>query len=389
MTLAAFAPAWAMTTVWVVVPAIGREWSLGAGGVHWVASGFLAAMLPAMLATPLVLRRLGVQRTAVLALALLACGGALGAAAPTFEVLVASRLLEGVAAGVLQPLPVLVIARSVPAGRRGHAMGHFTLGLTLAPALSPAAAGMLAETLGWRSVLLSSLPFVLLGVIALWRAAPRETPPSSAARMPGRAMLSQAHFLRASGVAFAYGFATFAGAYLVPVFAQTGLGHGAAAAGAALLPSGLALAAASPVGGRLADRWPRHRVIAAGLLLFGLAHLPVLWLTPATPLAWLAAWMVASRIGMAMALPSLAMDALRDLPETAWASAASLVSLARQFGATLGIALAALFLEARVASAGTMLPAFHDSFVLVAAVSAAAALAAWRNGPQQAVAHWG
>lgn len=93
-------------------------------------------------------------------------------------------------------------------------------------------------------------------------------------------------------MAFSYGLATFAAGYLVPVFLQVGLGHGAAAAGAALLPSGLALALASPWGGRLADRWPRHRIIAAGLVVFGLLHLPLLALSPVSGLLGMAACLV-------------------------------------------------------------------------------------------------
>ena len=387
MTLVAFAPAWSMTAVWIAVPAIAAQWSLGAGQVHWLASGFIAAMVPAMWITPWLLHRLGVRSTALLSLALLAGGGLCAALAPTFESLVAARLVEGLAAGVLQPLPVLVVARRFTAQTRGRAMGWFTLGLTLAPALAPAVAGSLIEALGWRSVPASALPLVLLAAAFVYRTLPPDGSPAGtlAANKDGRKttrrrLFTHGGFRLACLVAFSYGLATFAAGYLVPVFMQTGLGHGAAAAGAALLPSGLALAVASPWGGRLADHWPRHRIIATGLVMFGLAHLPLLALAPLSGLLGLMACLVLSRLGMALALPSLAMDALRGLPEADWAAASSMVSLARQLGAALGIALASSFIAWRLAAHATTLQAFHDSFLLVVAVCALGAGAAWSNG---------
>jgi predicted MFS family arabinose efflux permease len=383
MILVAFAPAWSMTAVWIVVPAIAAEWRLGPGQVHWVASGFIAAMVPAMLTTPWLLQRLGVRHTALAGLAILAGGGWSGAVATSFEGLVIARLLEGIAAGVLQPLPVLVVARSFVAQARGRAMGMFTLGLTMAPALAPAVAGLLAEHLGWRSVLVSVAPLVLLAAAVVWHALPAgstdRAKTTSHGRRPGP--FGQTGFRRACFVAFVYGLTTFAGGYLVPVFLQVGLEQGASAAGAALLPSGLALALASPYGGRMADRWPRHRVIAVGMLVFGLSHLPLLTLTPAHWLGWMATCLVMSRLGMALALPSLALDALRGLPEADWAAASTMVSLARQLGAALGIAAASAFIAWRLALDAAVQQAFHESFLLVAAACALGALVAWRNGP--------
>lgn len=386
MILVAFAPAWSMTAVWIVVPAIAAEWQLGPGQVHWVASGFIASMLPAMGATPWLLRRIGVRSTALGALALLAGGGLWGATGTSYEALVVARLLEGLAAGVLQPLPVLVVARSFAAEVRGRAMGLFTLGLTLAPALAPAVAGALAEHLGWRSVLLSAAPLVLLAATVVGRALPAGAPvrPSestenSAAASSLVGLFGHARFRLACFVAFSYGLTTFAAGYLVPVFLQVGLGHGATLAGLALLPSGLALALASPFGGRLADRWPRHRVIAVGMVVFSAAHL--LLLAPAAWIGWYAACLVASRLGMALALPSLALDALRGLPVADWAAASSMVSLARQLGAALGIAAASGFIAARLGLGTALQQAFHECFVLVAAVCALGAWTSWNNGP--------
>ena len=73
------------------------------------------------------------------------------------------------------------------------------------------------------------------------------------------------------------------------------------------------------------------------------------------------------------------LDALRELPTKDWPAASALVSLARQLGAALGIAVASQFMQWRLEIHGQALPAFRDGFVLVASLCALGALAAWRN----------
>lgn len=379
MTLAAFAAALSMTTISILVPGIGHSYSIGTGQVHWVASGFMAAMLPAMLATPWVVHRLGVRRTVLVALAGLVVGGVCGAVSPHFGVLVAARVLEGLAAGVLQPLPVLVVARGFDAGQRGRAMGLYTLGIALAPALGPALAGPVADQFGWRWVLLGPALFALLAVGAVRRSltAGLDGPSSRPNFRP--TLLRHAHFRRACVVASLYGAAVFGSGHLMPILVQEVLRHSAAATGAAMLPGGLALVLFSPWGGRLADRFERHRLIAVGTLVLGLAHLPVLGLVPASSLVWFSVWMVVARLGMAVALPPLAIDALRGLEPADWPAASSWVGVSRQLGAALGIAAVSMIVSWRLSAGDTGAAAFHAGLWLVVGLSLAAAGLAWRN----------
>lgn len=383
MTLAAFAAAIAMTSMAVAVPALSAYWSLRQGQVHWVTSGFIAAMIPAMLATPWLLGRLGERTTCLGALALLVVGGVGGSLATSFGALVAARLLEGAAAGVLQPLPVIVVSNHFDSRHRGTAMGFFTLGVVLAPAIAPALAGTLVDHFGWRSVPLAAAPFALLAALAArWLGI--RIAPSAATRglLIGMrlSLLCESRFRRSCEIAFLYGMAMFASAYLVPVFVQVGLARNASTAGALMLPAGLALAVASPFGGRAADRWPRHLVISAGLLTMAFAHALLLGLDTGTPLVALAVLMILARLGMALVLPSLSLAALTGLPPTDWPAGSMLVSLSRQLGAVIGVGCGAVFLQWRLESVSAV-SAFHQTFALMALICVAAALTSWRNEP--------
>lgn len=379
MTLAAFAAALSMTTISILVPGIAHSFSIGTGSAHWVASGFMAAMLPAMLATPWLVHHLGLRRTVLIALAVLVTGGLCGALAPLFGMLVAARVLEGLAAGVLQPLPVLVVARAFDAGQRGRAMGLFTVGIALAPAIGPALAGPAADHFGWRWVLLGPSLFALMAMVAVRRSLTEGVNAPSTGSTLRLALFRHPHFRRACFVALLYGAAVFGSGHLMPILVQEVLHHSATATGAAMLPAGLALVLFSPWGGRLADRFERHRLIAVGTLALGLAHLPVLVLAPASPLVWFSAWMVLVRLGMAVALPPLAIDALRGLGAADWPAASTWVGLSRQLGAALGIAAVSMTVSWRLATGDAKATAFHTGLWLVVGLALATAWVAWRN----------
>ena len=74
------------------------------------------------------------------------------------------RVAEGLAAGVLQPIPAIVILHAFGAGERGKAMGIFGFGVVLAPAVGPSVGGILVEWFGWRSIFFVVTPFCLVAM---------------------------------------------------------------------------------------------------------------------------------------------------------------------------------------------------------------------------------
>jgi len=83
--------------------------------------------------------------------------------------MIAMRVLEGVAAGILTPIPNVVIMREFPGTEQGRAIGIFGFGVVLAPAMGPVVGGVLVEHFGWRSIFFVVVPFCL--VAWKWRAA--------------------------------------------------------------------------------------------------------------------------------------------------------------------------------------------------------------------------
>jgi EmrB/QacA subfamily drug resistance transporter len=438
------------TIVNVAVPDLSSVFDLGQERAQWMSTGFMAAMTVSMLTTPWLLSRLGYRTTYALANLLLLLGGVAGGFASTYEFVIAMRVVEGLAAGVMQPIPAILILYVFGTREQGKAMGVFGMGVVLAPALGPSIGGLLVEHFGWRSIFFVVAPFcvaslamarrylpvtapggiaagrdggrfdwvgwlllatallaLLNGLVQLHDAGP-DRPPLLALALLGTAialglgfiahqhrtakpllnlaLFRQRSFAMASLVAFIYGMALFGSTYLVPVFMQLALQLPPSQAGAVLLPAGVVLAITIPIAGRLADRLPIHRLVMTGLLLLALSFALMLSVGLGTALWLLMIWTAIGRIGLGFVLPSLNLGAMRTLELTMVAQGSSTINFVRQLGGAVGVNLIGIFLEWRLhvhgvqtataANASAQLPAFHESFAVLAIVTGSAVFAA-------------
>ena len=164
------------TIVNVAVPDLMQHFAIGQERAQWVAAGFMAAMTLSMLPTPWLLARYGYRHAYVGAVALLMLGGIVGGLAQHYELVLAMRVAEGLAAGVLQVIPSIVVLRAFGAGERGRAMGIFGFGVVLAPAVGPTFGGVLVEHFGWRSIFFFVVPFALCAMLLAQRYLPVSAP---------------------------------------------------------------------------------------------------------------------------------------------------------------------------------------------------------------------
>lgn len=425
------------TIVNVAIPDLSRYFHLGQERAQWVSSGFMLAMTISMLSTPWLLLRFGLRRTYTGAILLLLAGGVIGGFSVNVPMLLSMRVVEGLAAGILQPIPVIVIMRAFASNEQGRALGIFTFGVVLAPALGPSVGGFLVEHYGWRSIFFVVVPFCLV-VLALTRRILAVQSPmmgdakeldwkglllvgiSTIALLNGLVHLRsdgwQAAILLAVGglcligfiayqlraeqplmhmklfgyqqfsmgalVAFIYGMGLFGSTYLLPVYMQMALHYTPSQAGLILLPAGIVLALVIPLAGHLADRFPPNILIAGGLALLALSFALMALGSSAGSYYLLMTWAIIGRIGLGFVLPALSLGSLRGLTPELIAQGSSAINFVRQLGGAIGISLVGIVLEWRLAAhaaeAGGRLHAFNDTFLLVAGLCTLAILAAWR-----------
>ncbi len=152
------------TIINVAVPDMSRHFSLGQERAQWVASGFMISMTVSMLTTPWLLTRYGFRHTYAGSMWLLLASSVIAGLSNDFLLVLAARVAEGLAAGVVQPIPAIIIVRTFEPHEQGRAGGIFGMGVVLAPAIGPSIGGVLVDWFGWRSIFFMVVPFCLASI---------------------------------------------------------------------------------------------------------------------------------------------------------------------------------------------------------------------------------
>lgn len=173
------------TVINVAIPDMSHHFTLGQERAQWVTSGFMAAMTVSMLTTPWLLARYGYRRTYEGCMWLLLIGGVAGGLANHYPLVLAARVAEGLAAGVVQPIPAIIILRAFQPHEQGRASGIFGMGVVLAPALGPSIGGLLVDGFGWRSIFFMVVPFCITSLWLARRFVPTTSPGGEAANPQG------------------------------------------------------------------------------------------------------------------------------------------------------------------------------------------------------------
>ena len=220
-------------------------------------------------------------KAAILTAALLLAG-----AAPNIGVLLATSLMIGLAATLVQDI-VPAAATLAPEHSRGKIVGTVMTGVLLGILLSRVASGFIAEAFGWRAVFYAAAASVALGGFAVWRALPRFAPTTQesygALLLSLFALLRKYSPLRRAALAqglMSAGFSAF-WCTLALMLHEAPFHLGSAVAGSFGL-AGAAGALIAPLAGKMADRRGPVLVTRIGTA-FTAASFAVMALAPALP----------------------------------------------------------------------------------------------------------
>ncbi|MCZ8294790.1 MAG: DHA2 family efflux MFS transporter permease subunit [Hylemonella sp.] len=419
------------TIINVAIPDMSHQFTLGQERAQWATSSFMVATTVAMLCTPWLLASFGYRRTYAVSMLILMVGGVVGGLAGNFEVVLGARVVEGLAAGVVQPIPAIIIMRAFQPHERGRAGGIFGMGVVLAPALGPSIGGLLVDWFGWRSIFFMVVPFCLASIWLAYRYVPVTAPGGAAADRQGNrldwaglllatvgtlcllngmvelhgATTTQAwvllgvalactvgfiawqrqqarrgdmplmhpdlfafrSFAMGSLVAFIYGTALFGSTYLLPLYIQMAQQLSASHVGTIMLPAGLVLAVTIPLAGRLSDHWPIRALICLGLALLAASFALMVTISLHATLWLLVAWVVLGRVGLGFILPSLNNGAMAGLEPRLISQASSAINFLRMLGGAVGVSLCGIVLEWRIAAHGDSLTRPDSSVARLAA----------------------
>lgn len=149
----------------IAIPAIREEFSVAPSTVQWITTGYMLVNGILIPASAFFIQKITNRKLFLTAMSLFTIGTGLAIIAPTFSVLVISRMVQASGAAMMMPLLMNVMLTAFPVERRGTAMGLFGLVMFTAPAIGPTLSGWIIQQYSWRMLFGIILPIAIVILI--------------------------------------------------------------------------------------------------------------------------------------------------------------------------------------------------------------------------------
>lgn len=149
----------------VSLPHIQGSLNAGVDEATWVLTSYLVSNAVIIPITGWLASVFGRKRYLLFSIFLFTLASILCGAAPSLEILILARILQGIGGGGLQPLSQAILLETFPPKEHGVAMAIFGMGVVLAPTIGPVLGGWITDNLSWRWVFYINLPAGILAIL--------------------------------------------------------------------------------------------------------------------------------------------------------------------------------------------------------------------------------
>jgi DHA2 family multidrug resistance protein len=410
VTLATFMEVLDTSIANVALPHISGNLSAGADESTWVLTSYLVSNAIVLPLSGWLSGILGRKRFYMSCVALFTVSSFLCGLAPSLGVLVFFRVLQGAGGGGLQPSEQAILNDTFPLSKRGMAFAVYGLAVVVAPTIGPWLGGYITDSFSWRWIFYINVPvgilsliltsflvsdpphmkresvkrgfridyigiglislglgsmqiildkgqrddwfssnficsfaaLMLVGVVGgiLWEL--REKNPVVDLRM-----LKNRNFAVATTAMFFLGFVLYSSTVLIPQFLQQLLGYTASLAGAALSPGGAVIMCMMPVVGVLVSRVDTRILITFGCLVSASALFVMSGWNLQLDYGHAVRTRMLQSFGLAFLFIPINVAAFAFVPREKTNMGTGIINLARNIGASVGIATVTTLLERR------------------------------------------
>lgn len=400
--LGGFTGMYSETALNIALPQLSLSFGVDLSMTQWLVVGYMLVIGLVLPFASLLMKWFSARQITLFALVSFLAGALISGFAPSFEVCLVGRAIQGIGTGLVLPLMFAMTLEVIPPHKIGQAMGVSALIIMFAPAVGPTLAGVLIGAFSWRWIFFSFAVTLILGIIfsLKFEVNPYElTKPHIDPMSVLTSCLGFGGIVLAAGMVSLYGLTspvviaafvvglvclvvyvkrqlslkipvldlrvfnyqgyrigaiclmlnfgiTLSAMYVLPQFYQNGMLVAVAMAGMLMLPGGLVNAAVSVVAGNIFDRIGARIPALTGFACSAIASAMLLFATPETPIWYVVLCHIIMMIGVPLAMSPCQTHALQALPQRMNGDGSTLMNTLQQVLGAICTAAATCLLAA-------------------------------------------
>lgn len=387
-----------MTNINIVLPNLMTFFHTDMAMVQWIVVSYMLASGLIMPVCGYLMDKFSCKYIFIVGVVLLAAASALCAIAPTIELMIAARVLQGIAGGILMPVPGTLVYQFVPRERQMMTNSWVAMMTAFGVAIGPSLAGVMVEYLGWKAIFWANVPFLLLDLVLILKFVPFKayasnqaldyiglfaasastiallfgfnqgsnlgwTSPMTLALLGGGAVLlvffvchavkqdtPLLNFAVFKYKGFTYSFilnnvqaiATCLGPMFIALYLQNCMGLDALHAGLAMFAPSMLMAFMAPLSAKGVNRFGYRRVILVSMVLLCFVTWQMSLFNVETTMFAFTLWFSLRYIGLGLLTPPINNFAMMSVPVRITSHASSMMAWARQFISTVSTSMFSL-----------------------------------------------